>query len=44
MVTTGEFYANSIEILSGLNAGEQVVTEGYQNIFDGQNLTVNSNK
>lgn len=44
MVTTGEFYANTIEILSGLNAGEQVVTEGYQNIFDGQNLTVNSNK
>ena len=44
MVTTGEFYANSIEILSGLNAGEQVVTEGYQNIFDGQNLTVNTNK
>jgi len=44
MVTTGEFYANSIEILSGLNAGEQVVTERYQNIFDGQNLTVNSNK
>ena len=44
MVTTGEFYANSIEILSGLAAGEQVVTEGYQNIFDGQNLTVNSNK
>jgi RND family efflux transporter MFP subunit len=44
VVTTGEFYANSIEILSGLNAGEQVVTEGYQNIFDGQNLTVNSNK
>ena len=44
MVTTGEFYANTIEILSGLNAGEQVVTEGYQNIFDGQNLTVNTNK
>jgi membrane fusion protein (multidrug efflux system) len=44
MVTTGEFYANSIEILSGINAGEQVVTEGYQNIFDGQALTVNNNK
>ena len=44
MVTTGEFYANAIEILSGLAAGEQVVTEGYQNIFDGQNLTVNTSK
>ncbi len=38
-VTIGEFYANNIEILSGLNAGEQMVTEGYQSLFDGQNLT-----
>lgn len=44
MVTIGEFYANAVEILSGLNAGEQVVTEGYQNIFDGQFLTVSNNK
>ena len=38
-VTIGEFYANNIEILSGLTAGEQMVTEGYQSLFDGQNLT-----
>ena len=38
-VTIGEFYANNIEILSGLAAGEQMVTEGYQSLFDGQNLT-----
>jgi len=44
IVTIGEFYANTIEILSGLSAGEQVVTEGYQNLYDGQSLTVNSNK
>jgi RND family efflux transporter MFP subunit len=43
-VTIGEFYANSIEILSGISAGEQVVTEGYQNLFDGQFLTVSTNK
>jgi RND family efflux transporter MFP subunit len=43
-VTIGEFYANSIEILSGINAGEQVVTEGYQSLFDGQLLTVNTSK
>lgn len=42
--TIGEFYANSIEILSGINAGEQVVTEGYQSLFDGQLLTVSSSK
>jgi membrane fusion protein (multidrug efflux system) len=44
MVTIGEFYANAIEIVSGLSAGEQVVTEGYQNIFDGQLLSVSTNK
>ena len=44
VVTIGEFYANAIEILSGLSAGEQVVTEGYQNLYDGQSLTVNNNK
>jgi membrane fusion protein (multidrug efflux system) len=43
-VIIGEFYANSIEILSGINAGEQVVTEGYQSLFDGQLLTVSSSK
>ncbi len=43
-VTIGEFYANSIEILSGINAGEQVVTEGYQSLFDGQLLTASTNK
>ena len=44
MVTIGEFYANAIEIISGLSAGEQVVNEGYQNIFDGQLLSVSTNK
>ncbi len=43
-VTIGEFYANAIEILTGINAGEQVVTEGYQSLFDGQLLTVSTNK
>jgi hypothetical protein len=38
-ITIGEFYANNIEILSGLNAGEQMITEGYQSLFDGQNIT-----
>ena len=38
-VTIGEFYANNIEILSGLAAGEQMVIEGYQALYDGQNLT-----
>ena len=39
MVTVGEFYGNNIEILSGLAVGENIITEGYQTIFDGQNIT-----
>jgi RND family efflux transporter MFP subunit len=35
-VTIGEFYGNNIEILSGLNSGEQMITEGYQSLYDGQ--------
>jgi RND family efflux transporter MFP subunit len=38
-VTIGEFYGNNVEILTGLNAGEQMITEGFQSLFDGQNLT-----
>ncbi len=37
-VTIGEFYGNNIEILSGLTAGEQMITEGFQSLFDGQNI------
>ncbi len=36
IITVGEFYGNNIEILAGLNAGEQMVTEGYQSVYDGQ--------
>ena len=36
IVTVGEFYGNNIEILAGLNAGEQMITEGYQSVYDGQ--------
>jgi membrane fusion protein, multidrug efflux system len=35
-VTVGESYADLIEIKSGLVQGEQLITEGYQNLYDGQ--------
>ena len=35
-VQVGEVYGNSIEIKSGLVAGDQLITEGYQNLYDGQ--------
>jgi RND family efflux transporter MFP subunit len=39
-VQTGKSYNNGVEILSGLQEGEHVVTFGYQNLADGQNLAV----
>ena len=38
-VIVGEYYGNNIEILAGLVAGDNVITEGYQTLFDGQNIT-----
>ncbi len=38
-VTVGQYYGNNIEILGGLVAGDNVITEGYQTLFDGQNIT-----
>ena len=39
-VQVGEFYNNQLEVKSGLEAGDVVVTEGYQNLYDGQLLNV----
>ena len=39
VVSTGEFYGNNIEVLSGLAAGDILVSEGYQSIYDGQLIT-----
>ena len=38
-VTVGQYYGNNIEIVAGLVAGDNVITEGYQTLFDGQNIT-----
>jgi len=38
-VVLGEIYRDSVEIKSGLAAGWQLVTSGYQNIYEGQILT-----
>lgn len=37
-VTVGELYGQLIEIRSGLSAGEELITDGFQNIYDGQAL------
>lgn len=38
-VTVGEFYGNKLEIKTGLQTGDLVVTEGYQSLYDGQVIT-----
>lgn len=38
-VIVGESYGELIEIKSGLNAGQQLITEGYQNLYEGQVIT-----
>lgn len=40
-VTIGELYQDMLEIKDGLEPGDQLITEGYQGVFDGQLLTVN---
>lgn len=37
-VTTGESYAGAIEIKDGLKPGDQIITEGYQSLYDGQSV------
>ncbi len=35
-VVIGEVYGNDVEIKAGLKSGDKLITEGYQNIYDGQ--------
>ncbi len=38
-VVLGELYGDQIEILSGLQPGDQLVTKGYQDLYEGQILS-----
>ncbi|MCX8019785.1 MAG: efflux RND transporter periplasmic adaptor subunit [Chitinophagaceae bacterium] len=40
IVIPGEVYGELMEIKSGLNAGDIIITEGYQNLYDGQAISV----
>jgi RND family efflux transporter MFP subunit len=41
-VEIGEMYNNELEIKSGLSAGDQLITDGFQNLYDGQLITTAS--
>jgi RND family efflux transporter MFP subunit len=40
-VVIGEVYGDNVEIKSGLIAGEQLISEGYQSLYEGQSITTN---
>ena len=39
-VQIGEAYGDNVEIKSGLKPGDQLITEGYQSLYEGQVITV----
>ena len=41
IVQPGETFDNKTEIRSGLNVGDQIITEGYQQLYDGQTISTN---
>ena len=42
-VLLGEVYGEKVEIKSGLNGGEQLITEGYQGLYEGQAVSTGTN-
>ncbi len=43
-IVVGELYNELIEVKSGLAAGDQLINDGYQSIYDGQLLKVDNKK
>ena len=37
-VTLGQHYESTVEVLDGLNEGDKLITEGYQDLVDGQSI------
>jgi len=35
-VTIGELYQDKLEVKSGLQPNDQLITDGFQNLYDGQ--------
>ncbi|MEO5650282.1 MAG: efflux RND transporter periplasmic adaptor subunit [Ginsengibacter sp.] len=43
-VIIGELYGDQIEIKQGLQVGDQLITDGFQGLFEGQAITTNANQ
>lgn len=35
-ITIGQTYSDKVEVLSGLNAGDELITDGFQGLYEGQ--------
>jgi len=41
-VEAGQLYEDQLEIKSGLAAGDMLITDGFQNLYDGQLITTSA--
>lgn len=41
-ITVGELYGDKLEVKSGLQSGDDLITEGYQGLYEGQVLTTDA--
>jgi len=39
VIELGQVYGDLVEVKSGLTGGEQLITAGYQNLYEGQVVT-----
>jgi RND family efflux transporter MFP subunit len=42
VVTVGQLYENDLEVTSGLQPGDQLITEGFQGLYEGQPITTSA--
>jgi multidrug efflux pump subunit AcrA (membrane-fusion protein) len=43
-IEVGELYNDKLEVRSGLRAGDVIVLEGFQSLYDGQAITLTASK
>lgn len=39
-ITIGQTYSDKVQVLNGLDTGDQLITDGYQGLYEGQLLTI----
>lgn len=42
-IAVGELYGDQLEVKSGLQQGDTLITEGFQGLYEGQTITTNAN-